>query len=188
MDLLETDETGISPRALSLLCQRLQQCTGVCLCQPYSGCSDRSPLPVKPISHTPLHQWLPDHAPGYVKLNLNPAPAGCPHQPLSLGRGGHLGAESQDSGVSTTGTSPFPPHSYPWLHPPNCFGAMEAPVWGILCSPPSKPCWNTVRITGGVTEGKSHISTNGDNYCSNRYKTPALPELYHPPVSASCAE
>lgn len=50
-----------------------------------------------------------------------------------------------------------------WCHGGTSVGHSVLPTLQALL----ECCW----ITGGVTEGKSHISMNGDNYCSNRYKS-----------------
>jgi len=58
----------------------------VCLDRQYRGCSNHSPLPVKPISYTPLHRLSSRTVPpGYVKLNLSPSLSDCQNQHASLG-------------------------------------------------------------------------------------------------------
>lgn len=47
--------------------------------------------------------------------------------------------------VSATGTSPYPPHSQPWLSPPNCFGVLRHQCrQPVLPHPPSPAecCWD----------------------------------------------
>lgn len=89
----------------------------MCLDRRYRGCSNRSLLPVKPISYTPLHRLGSRTVPpGYVKLNLSPSPADCQYQRASLGTpgdggtwggGGNMGAPGV--GAAAVGAAPTPP-------------------------------------------------------------------------------